>query len=810
MVVMACGLLASASACADKPDPSAPSDSSAPSELSELSAPSDSSAPSELSELSAPSDSSAPSELSELSELSDSSAPSELSELSDLSAPSDSSAPSDLSELPDCPGGPPDCDTDGVPDELEAAAGTDPLDPASAPAWHPDWAEYPRLVFGPEAIESVRALALAPPYPHDVMLERVVGRASADPGPPKPELFDPAFESGRSSIAKAAAFLALLHEDQDMAAKAFAIVTTLNPHVEEITYDSPFYSFADIHAAETIVHSCQAYDFLRGAGLLTDGELAVMEEAIVELVTALEAECTKGPLSILLSLAQNNHNVKTYAAIGIAGLTFNQRPEAARWVNRGMTELQYYFSDFQATADGGWAEGPGYLNYCLGEALAFFQAYHRHAQGAGALFHNFYDTRENLGTTYSWLSDYAEDPHLHDVFTWPVRIMMPGGLTPNIDDSAAAAMASGYLAAFFDDPLFLWHWLLPSLALNSSAGIELSADIFAMLPTDMAQKPPTFEPDLLLYEAGNAVFRSGFGPADTFLMVMGEHGKIRDHGQGHEHPDASELLFHAGGQYLLLDAGYIKWTDKAAVSKAENHNLILVDGKGPTDTLIDVGSETFLTDFHALPGDKSVVSSTTYEGAGFKRIVVLSLQDVIVVADVILAQQEHDYALLWHGNGGGTSGGAFVASPEGATWTVGQMEMAAVCAATTGTQRSSAEYFHSVSYGQKLSHLALTCQTTAASTAFLTMFSTRSPAGCPTCLPAPPVLVEAGADHLCAEVELAGGNRLIASLVPGADGPVLHETECGQVESASPLVLFHCDNQMELLEAIPYGGSPAL
>jgi ferritin-like protein len=91
-------------------DSSAPSDLSDLSELSEMSASSDSPAPSdlsdlsELSEMSASSDSSAPSDLSELSEMSassDSSAPSDLSELSEMSASSDSSAPFDLSELSD-------------------------------------------------------------------------------------------------------------------------------------------------------------------------------------------------------------------------------------------------------------------------------------------------------------------------------------------------------------------------------------------------------------------------------------------------------------------------------------------------------------------------------------------------------------------------------------------------------------------------------------------------------------------------------------------------------------------------------------
>ncbi len=684
-----------------------------------------------------------------------------------------------------------DTDTDGIGDGREVAEETDPLDPSSASEWHPEWNQFPRLTFGPDDIESLRARAADPAPPYDTLMDRIQAAAAPEAPPPKHDSYDPYHEYTRARVAKAAAFLALINEDPAMAQKAAEIAGTLNWHLEEVDFQSPYYSKTDIHAAEAITYYCQAYDFLMASGLLSDEELALMKSEVTTLVRQLELAVTEGPLVYLLALAQNNHNMKTYGAIGLAGLTFNDLPDSARWVNRGITETVYYLTDFQVTADGGYAEGPSYLAYGAGNVLTFLTAFHRFSQGGEHYFRNFFDTRDQNGPEFEWLSDPAVHPLVHEVFLWTLRIMMPDGLSPNIDDSARATMPAGYLAAFFDDPRFLWHWQHPALGLSSSAGLDLAVDTFALLPPDMTPEAPSWPPDQFLYEAGNCVLRTDYTEDATYLLLLGEHGKARIHGTGHEHPDAYHFLFYTGGEQWLLDGGYINWEEKGKVDKAENHNLILVDGKGPSgNQLVGFGTDTFLSDFVTEGAVKSATSSTTYEGVDFARTVALIDEyDIVFSLDRLESDKVHEYTQLWHGNGGGSSGGSYLALEWGGLWERGSMAMAVACGGTGGDpELGDSDFFHSFSHSQELTHTALSCKFTAASTVLFSAIQV----GDGVSLADSPPLVAADAGAAVAVVTVEGGNSVVAVTAANPGVPGIASTPCGDVVADSHLTVFHC------------------
>jgi hypothetical protein len=685
-----------------------------------------------------------------------------------------------------------DTDTDGVHDGAEVEAGTSPLDPSDAPAWQPGLSGYPRLLFGPEAVEGLRERALQAEYPHDILLARIQATAAQTPDPPRPLSYDPYIEVGRARIAKAAAFMALMDGNQELAQKAVSIATTLNPNIGEVGFDSPFMSKADIHGAETVVYLCQAYDFLAGSGLATEADLSAMEASIAALVNAFELTATQGPFMPLLALAQNNHNVKSYASMGVAGVTFNHRPEAARWLNRGLTEVWYYLSDFQVTEDGGYAEGPSYLNYGGGEALVLLQAYHRFAQGKSFYFRNFFDTRDVQEEVFFWLPDPALEDSLLELFRWPLRIMMPGGLAPNIDDSHTAAMSAGLLAGFFDEPEFLWLWLREDNGLLSSAGIDVSADTFALLDPGMEPQEPLWLEDQFLYAAGDCVFRSSRTPDADYALLLGEHGKIRTNGQGHEHADASQLILHYGGEYLLLDAGYVNWEGKAAVSQVENHNLILVDGEGPPNSeVFGIGTDAFLSGFSVGGEFKSCLSSTAYAGRQFARRLVVAPGGVVVVADRVEGDSSAELRLLWHGNGGGTSGGSFALTVQGASWAFNEMTLESCVATTPGTSElSTGLYHHSFSHGQLLDHEALQVDVQGSVTTFLSVFRARHSAESPQ---GAPELLE-GLPSTCAGAWATGSDavvRVAAVCHDTGSGPLV--TPCGNIAAAGGLVLLSCN-----------------
>ncbi len=609
-----------------------------------------------------------------------------------------------------------DTDADGFDDGTEVSLGSDPLDPASALAWHPEWEEYPRLVFGPGELDELRLKAANPGPRAAAMLARVQARANAEAAAPHPEYYDPYHEVGRARIASAAAFMALLFEDAAYAQKAADIALGINPNVDEVGFSSPFYSTTSIHAGEAIAYYAKMFDWLKASGLLDETLLGAVQKSVVELVTRIEHEATVGPMMVLLSLAQNNHNVKVYGAIGLAGMVFPHEPLAARWFQRGITEVRYYFLDFQTTADGGYAEGPNYLNYCLGEGLSLLWAYHRFTGGEESFVHNFFDTREVQEVVYQWVADPLLEPLLKELFLWPLKIMMPGGLAPNIDDANLSAVSGGYLAVLFDAPVFLWHWELPGVGRPSSSGIDLAPDIFALLDEAMESAPPLFETDMLLAEAGNCVLRSGFGEFAEYALMLGEHGKIRQHGQGHEHPDALQVLLHARGEYLLLDSGYISWEEKDAVAHPAHHNLILVDGEGPPDSeYTGIGSDAFLSGLHGdNQGYKGCHGETSYAGATFRRDLLVTPHEVIIVVDRVEAPEAEELELLWHGNGGASSGGQFLGNVRGGAW----IRSAASLVITVAGGKESANcdsvtQKHAFTHGVALEHIALKCSISA-------------------------------------------------------------------------------------------------
>lgn len=684
-----------------------------------------------------------------------------------------------------------DTDTDGMSDGQEVQDGTDPLDPSSAVMWHPEWSAWPRLVFGPEQVETLRAGLESPQYPVSIAVERILSEAGATALPPQLDKYDPGYEYQRARTAKSAAFVALMLEDQAQALKVLEIAAGINSNLQEVDFQSPFYSKTDIHAAEAITYYCQAYDFLAGSGLVSQPQLDAMEESISQLVLALEDTCTNGPLQFLLSIAQNNHNIKTYTAIGLAGLTFNRSPHAARWVNRGVTEATWYLLNFQVTEDGGYAEGPGYLIYGAGNALVFLHAWRGFAGGKSYYFRNFFDTRDVTGPEFEWLPDPAASSLLESLFLWPLRIMTPDGRAPNFDDSALATMPSGYLAAFFGQPLFLWHWEFASQNHSTSAGLSMAVDTYALWDANATGVPPDWAHDQFLPAAGNCALRDGWTSDASWALLMGENGKMRLNGGGHEHGEAFHLSYWARGEYWLLDAGYINWEEKAKVSEPENHNLILVDGVGPpSNQLTGYGTDTFLTGFTGSDSASACTSSTQYEDVQFSRTAVhLPQYGLLLAADRLIGSAAHNYSVLWHGNGGGSSGGELLLVPGGAEYTRGDQGLVIACASTWGSaELSSSESAHSFNHSQELSHEALICDFDGDSGLVLSLFAAGA-AGQPAWVPE---VLQAGDGVVRIQAAGAFGESVQAVAVAGFSAPLVVDLPCGEYELSEPFAVVLC------------------
>jgi hypothetical protein len=104
-----------------------------------------------------------------------------------------------------------DPDGDGIATVDELSDGTDPTDPGSAAAWHPEIVGHPRLFLGPEAVAEVASRVDASDGSHAVLWQRIITRAAkTPPEQPTDGTYDPAIAAQRGDIADAAAFVGLL------------------------------------------------------------------------------------------------------------------------------------------------------------------------------------------------------------------------------------------------------------------------------------------------------------------------------------------------------------------------------------------------------------------------------------------------------------------------------------------------------------------------------------------------------------------------------------------------------------------------
>ncbi len=689
-----------------------------------------------------------------------------------------------------------DGDGDGVPDLEEIAAGTDPADPADATAWHPAWSGHPRLVFGPEDLAALAALAEAPDPVHATLLARIEAIAAAEPPEQPPDSFDPFVTSARGRIAKAAAFLAAVTGNEDMAAKAVAILSNMNPHVGLITPEHPWFNKTCILVAQGLASAALAADWLLAVPSLSPADAAAVEASIMELALSFEYEVTEGTHWLMVVVAQNNHTIKTFSSLALAGMVFNQRPEAARLVSRGVTQALYFLLEYQTTEDGSYAEGPTYLNYGAGEFWPMLWALHRVADGGSVALRNFFDTRVQGDTPLLVaVPDPADDPRLLALTRWPLRIAMPNGLAPNIDDSNMNAWCgAAFGALLFNDPELLWLWRRPAQGLVSSCGSLVAPELFALLPKDLGEGTPPTWTDQLLEPGGQAIFRESWSDDATWLLLLGEHGPARTHGMGHEQPDATHLLLAAHGESLLIDSGYGGWDKKDLVCHAENHSTVLIDGAGPQDnyTLGMVGADAWLTDWDVRPEWKTVVSSMSYAGVDRARRVVLFPDGWLLIHDRIYAEDEHTWDWLLHGHGGGSAGGTFVTLPLGGRWSRPGAWVQAEIVTTAGPPVCSHhEDYHGATSGTLETHEVLDCAWTGPTADVLALVR-FGPAEMPP--PADAVVSwDMGIGVLA--FETPAGPVVVGARGPDALSALV--TPCGTVPAEGALLVVVCDAEGE-------------
>jgi hypothetical protein len=524
----------------------------------------------------------------------------------------------------------------------------------------------------------------------------------------------------------------------------------------------------DINTSEELLQWATAYDTLVGAGHDFGANDLPIRSKLALLAGSLYRDFANPSLaSNYTAVLPNNHRSKSAAAIGVAGIALAEyRPlpatdpahyfDPAKWLEFGIDQVELVEGWLYGSGDGGYGEGPYYQRYAAQNLLPFLRAWDRLTGGRAV---------EIGGHT---IPSLYRHPSSQATQRWMLDMTVPDGSMAPVDDGNPGR--TYYFGALAQDSpeagAFAWRWANAVTPYDSDGSISLAADeILAYDDTAVTPAPPSGSPTAFYPEAGNAIFRSDWGPDAVESIVLGEHGAAAELGRdrdglgrsasaAHEHPDSGSFMLYAYGERLLLDPGYLTFPTRSLVNKATDHNVVLVDGKGPEDPFLP--SILWNSDPAGSPGvDGQATISDTFDtsfldgarvtarygepaarAADVSRRFLFADDRYLVVDDTLdgAGTPASTFTWLLHGNGGGTSGGTFTAAPTGGRWQQGGARVDAAVATdapdlTFGTTTANHE-----AYGNVLTtHTALQASATGADVTGLSLlYPTRAADPAPT------------------------------------------------------------------------------
>jgi hypothetical protein len=578
---------------------------------------------------------------------------------------------------------------------------------ASADPFDPEMRVRPRLLLFAEDLSLVQERVTRDPYAG--WMAQLRSKSLQAPAPFAG--YDPVREYANGNIAKAAAFVALVDADSSAAERALATLEICAESVPNLTLN-PLLVGEDIHLAEGLMLYSQALDLLYGSHFISAADSAAVEDRLAGLVhSTYQRYVVDNPYQYHLTM--NNHRSKLAAAVGIAALAMNEQEDASLWIDWGMTVVDDILTHQTVESDGTYGEGPDYLSYAAVNHLPFAWAFHLFRGGAGGTF--TYRRYGLFGHVVYSEEREMENPITSDLYAaldgWGVTIRRFDGLRSPMDDANPEGFFSFFGAAARDDAVLAWDWWEADERRVQDVA-DLRADVICVADDGQPRMEPAGPPTRFLPDGGHALLREGWGRLDTRVHVLAEHGVSRVSGGLHEHPDATSFMIEAHAEPLAIDSGYGRWEDRLAVNNAENHNLILVDGEGPpSPELVPPigvdGWQSLQVDTERLD---AVRVGARYRDTDVERVVaVIEGRWVAVLDQVAPSGGTHDLTWMLHGNGGGTTGGAFALTADGARWDRDGGSLVAHLASGRGGGVSLAarEMEHGLHWGSMESHMAL-------------------------------------------------------------------------------------------------------
>ncbi|MFN2135206.1 MAG: heparinase II/III family protein, partial [Candidatus Promineifilaceae bacterium] len=390
-----------------------------------------------------------------------------------------------------------------------------------------------------------------------------------------------------------------------------------------------------------------------------------------------------------------NHTIRNAAALGTSALVLNTADNAYEYISLAMTAIWKTlgigaggpFNDpLLFTKDveyGGFAEGPGYLDYSAELYLPFMLAYKQFIEG---------ESPDQTFAYTNWLVQYdmavpemLSTERVRKIDEWSLRIATPSGRPPDIKDTDVDAnFYSGLLANdISSDPLDMkkvWAAAFKQGGPNTTGtrGHLRLVDHFVYyddtLFDDTVDPGLVFEsPSYANAEEGSVVMRSDWSTNALYLYLIADHNWDKNLSGGviggtrypaHQQADNTSFLVYGYGDYLAIDSGYGGFPLRDYVSKAANHNVVLVDGEGPA-----ADTQAYLTEtYHSNLVEAATVTSD-YQGTGLTRSVLFVDRSYFVVVDDLRSASTHRYDWQLHGNNNPDAAGSFQAFQGGYLWT---------------------------------------------------------------------------------------------------------------------------------------------
>ncbi len=550
--------------------------------------------------------------------------------------------------------------------DADAAAATD-ADAAADTAPQP--LGHPRLLYAPEHKAIVVGRQNQPPF--DAVWTRLRAQAAELPATPTPGTWDSGVWAHNAAAAQANAVIAWALDDQTAAAKAKQLLLSFTDNLEDNT-DADL----DIHIQSVLLPFANTWDLLLATPWITPDEAKQAQTRIASVNRKFAAKYLEDGFSRMFSMVvtQNNHPLRAASAIGYVALAFPDEADATSWLDWATDQMDYLLGPkgHYVQSDGGVTEGPFYFSFGFAAVAPFLLALDRNSPASVVHHHTCITRNDNdpwndngcvEGEPFT-LVNPLRDPTFMATLDWSVSLRRPSGVRATLDDTHVAITDGAALTTAIGGPSYLvWDWGTNAVMPFDTEKFDNLTPWYLAHVGDAAPAPPPWR-NRFFPAGGQAVFRSGWGTDDLWLLLVADNGPARK--SLHNHADGSSFALSAYGEDLLIDTGYYKpdATNNPLTMDAPSHNVILVDGVGaPKRGLLNAWGDTdaFLENTKDGEAVAWAEARISYEQAEIRRGIAFARKRYFVVADRIHSDVPTARKFQWRAHlwGGFDVGGTY-------------------------------------------------------------------------------------------------------------------------------------------------------